>query len=182
MGWAIFLLVLAIPMLEIGVLIKVGQAIGVLQTFLIIIGTAMLGIIVLQRQGFQGAIKMQEALRRGETPVGAMVDSGLVMLAGVLLITPGLIADTLGLFLLIPPVRRLAAYLFAKSMTYGVSVTQWTVRRDGASAPGGRMDPNHDAATDATPQDGPIIEGEFRRVEERTIGRKPGAREGDKSG
>jgi UPF0716 protein FxsA len=160
------LILIALPLIEIAVMIKVGQWIGFWPAFGLIIATFVLGATVLGRSGFTSALKVREALERGEPPVAAMVDSAMVVVAAVLLITPGFIADTLGLILLIPPCRRalLRIALRNASVIGGIRVQRDTFEH-GQPGPGdrdGRGRPPPDA-------DGPVIEGEFERIDERPV-------------
>ncbi|MGE0701322.1 MAG: FxsA family protein [Hyphomicrobiaceae bacterium] len=161
-------LLVALPLIEIAVLIKVGQSIGFWWTLAIVVGTFTAGMMVLGRSGFTSAIKVREALARGEPPVAAMIDSALVVVAGVLLMTPGLIADAVGLALLVPPFRRWLAGVALRN-----SVVVGSVRVDGRSFEAG---PETMARPEARPEPpptadggGPLIEGEFERLDERPI-------------
>ena len=153
------ILLFAIPMLEIGVLIKVGQMLGFWSMLAIVIGTATLGSIIISHEGFSAPLKAQEAMQRGEAPVPKMFDSALAVAGGVLLVTPGLIADGFGLLLQIPPVRRMLASWLMKTFFH---VEDIVVER--GEAP---HEPRPRSA--AASGDGPVIEGEFERLEERTL-------------
>jgi UPF0716 protein FxsA len=181
MPLVVLLVLMAIPLLEIGVLIKVGRAIGVAPTLAIVIGTAILGVAVVRREGFTAPFRMREAVARGEAPIGTMVDRALVVGAGLLLISPGLIADALGLVLLVPVVRR-GLSLWASSRMFGggpMTVRKWTVRRGPqAPPPSDRVAHGEDHAP---PAEGPTIEGDFRRVDERTIDPRHRDARGDSS-
>jgi UPF0716 protein FxsA len=114
------------------------------------------------------------ALSAGRPPIGPVVDGAFIMLAGVLLITPGIISDVMGGLLLVPWVRhRVAAWgvrralkagraqvdIFASRRTSGPSPERGQTGFDRAGAP-----PH---ANDAG--DGPIIEGDFERLDERPL-------------
>jgi UPF0716 protein FxsA len=103
---AFVLLFVAFPLIEIAVLIKVGQAIGFWPTMLLLIAAAVLGTIVIREQGLSMVGRAFDAMREGRIPLAPMLDSYVVIMAGLLLIIPGLISDVLGLLLLIPPLRR----------------------------------------------------------------------------
>lgn len=151
---------IAIPLMEIAILIKVGQLIGVLPTVMIVIGTAILGLIVLQRQSLGVLTRASEAIAAGETPIGPVIDGAFQMLAGILLISPGLMADTIGLLLLIPFLRRGLAKLIVGSLVKSGSL-HVMVFGDGPP-----QSPNRRADRDSGVQDGTIIDGEFRRLDD----------------
>ena len=104
---AFFFLFLLFPLLELTVLIKVGGAIGVLPTLLLIIGSAVLGSLLLRVAGLATALRARERLARGELPEQEMLEGMLIALGGGLLLLPGFISDIMGLFCLIPFTRRL---------------------------------------------------------------------------
>lgn len=104
---AFFILFLLFPLLELTVLIKVGGAIGVLPTLLLIIGSAVLGSLLLRVAGLATALRARERLARGELPEQEMLEGMLIALGGGLLLLPGFISDIMGLFCLIPVTRRL---------------------------------------------------------------------------
>ncbi|MCE6952293.1 FxsA family protein [Cereibacter sphaeroides] len=94
----------ALPIVEIALFVTIGGAIGLLATMLVIFGTAALGVYLLRRQG----VEMQSALQmsRRLDPLVLLADGAVVSVAALLLILPGFLTDTLGLLLLIPPLRR----------------------------------------------------------------------------
>src|SRR5512144_151178 len=87
----------ALPLIELALLIKTGQVIGFWATMGIVIGTGLLGAQVVLRQSWTTVRAMQEALARGRPPVAPVLDGAFLLLAGALLITPGLISDSVGL-------------------------------------------------------------------------------------
>ena len=107
MWFGAFLIFVAVPLLELALLIKVGQSIGFWSTMAIIVGTAALGVAVMRSHGLKAMQRAQASLAEGKPPVQSVVDGTFVLFAGLLLISPGLITDLAGLLLLIPPVRRL---------------------------------------------------------------------------
>ncbi len=98
-------LLLVIPVLEIAAFIVIGQQIGVLATLLMILVTAILGSILLRIQGFQIITRINEATARGELPGRELGHGAMILVAGVLLLTPGFITDFLGFVLFIPQAR-----------------------------------------------------------------------------
>lgn len=98
-------LLLALPALEITVFIIVGSQIGVLPTLMIVIATAIAGAILLRVQGFGVLRQIRQTLDEGRMPGRELVHGVMILAAGILLLTPGLVTDTLGFLLFIPPVR-----------------------------------------------------------------------------
>lgn len=105
-GFIFLLILVGAPLLELYVLIEVGSEIGALSTVLISIFTAVLGAWLVRIQGISVLFRVQQTLARGEAPALEMFEGALLMMAGVLLLFPGFITDTLGFGLLIPPLRR----------------------------------------------------------------------------
>lgn len=105
MRLALLLVFVAYPLLELALLIRAGQMWGFWAVLGTIIGTGVLGVAILRRQGFRVAEKIAAELNAGRAPVAPLADSGLVFAAGSLLVAPGLIGDALGLVLLVPGVR-----------------------------------------------------------------------------
>lgn len=107
----IFLWLLALfvffPALELAIFVRLGSALGVLPTLLIILGTGMLGAYVARRQGLLVWRGVHEALARGENPSLRVLDGLGLLLAGIALIIPGFFSDCVGLLLLLRPVRLL---------------------------------------------------------------------------
>ncbi len=101
------ILILAYPLLEIAVLIMVGSSIGVFPTIGVIIGTGILGAMLLRFQGLALLTRMRTEINAGRTPEKEMADGAMIALGGVFLMIPGFISDFLGVLLFIPQVRRL---------------------------------------------------------------------------
>jgi UPF0716 protein FxsA len=104
---ALFLAFVGFPLLEIAVLIKVGETIGVWPTLALLLAAAALGMIVIRAQGLSMVPRAIDAMRAGRVPLEPMLDSYVVIMAGMLLIIPGFVTDAIGLLLLVPPLRRL---------------------------------------------------------------------------
>lgn len=180
MQLAFILLCLAFPLLELAVMIKVGQSIGVLWTIALLIGMGLVGGAVLRAQGFAVLRRAIAATRAGEPPIGPVIDSMFLMLAGVLFLIPGFITDVAGALLLIPPLRRGFARWVFRRMLAGGRFSASTVRvetRDGRDPRGeGQAEP-HVEPRRPTPRapgrgaprpdtKGVVIDGEWERVED----------------
>ena len=86
----LFLLFLTVPLVEIYFLIQIGQEFGALRTVLLCILTAALGAILLKIQGILTLLRAREKLRQGEIPADNLLEGLILLIAGVLLLTPGL--------------------------------------------------------------------------------------------
>jgi UPF0716 protein FxsA len=94
-----------VPIVELAVIIQVGQALGVLETLLLMVVVSVAGAWLVKREGIGVWRRAQRQLDAGAVPGRELVDGTLIMLAGVLLLTPGFVSDCLGILLLLPPVR-----------------------------------------------------------------------------
>jgi UPF0716 protein FxsA len=112
-GRLLLLLMIALPLLEIGLFVVIGQAIGLVPTLLGVIVAAIAGGLVIRWQGLAVLRDMQATIQRGEVPARQIGDAMLIGLAGILLILPGYFSDLCALLLLIPPVRTLLYRLLA---------------------------------------------------------------------
>lgn len=166
MTMVLLIVLIAVPLLEIAVMIKVGQAIGFWPTFGIVIGTFMLGASILARSGLTMAFRVQEAMVKGEPPAAAILDGALLAFAGVLLATPGLIADVVGLALLVPPLRALSARWLVQLMFADADIHVSTASYEAHHRSAGNGQPGSAPRTDG---EGPVIEGEFERIDERPL-------------
>ena len=101
----LFLSFTIIPVLEIYILIKLGAFLGALNTVIIVISTGILGAYLARLEGMHTMIKVRESLSRGEMPAEGMLDALLILVAGIVLLTPGFLTDIAGLLILIPQTR-----------------------------------------------------------------------------
>ena len=108
------LLLLIVPILEITVFILVGNVIGLWPTLGLVVGSAILGALLLRAQGISTLVRIQKEVAAGRVPGRDMVHGVMIVVAGVLLLTPGLVTDAFGYLLFIPSVRE-AGWRFLKS-------------------------------------------------------------------
>ncbi|MFP4131683.1 MAG: FxsA family protein [Thiohalospira sp.] len=94
------------PLVELYILIKVGEVIGAGITVLAVIGTAVLGAWLIRAQGLSTQARLRQRLAMGEMPAMEVLEGAALLVAGVTLLTPGFVTDTFGFLLLIPPLRR----------------------------------------------------------------------------
>jgi len=98
----IFPLFVIMTLLEIYVLVSVGESIGGFSTILLVVITALVGSTLLKQQGWSTMAKAQNAMANGQTPAFEMLEGVVILISGVLLLTPGFITDTIGLLGLMP--------------------------------------------------------------------------------
>jgi UPF0716 protein FxsA len=103
----LFILFLIVPVIEVYLLIKVGSLIGGLATVAILLLISFLGAYLVRSQGFRLIAQVREELAQGRLPAAQLMDGALVLVGGILLMTPGFFTDFLGIFFLIPATRRL---------------------------------------------------------------------------
>ncbi len=110
-------LLLVIPVMEIAAFIVIGQQIGLFPTLGMIVVTAIIGSILLRIQGFQILGQLKPESEAGRLPGRALGDGAMILVAGVLLLTPGFVTDTLGFLLFVPAVRGGIWSFLAKRIT-----------------------------------------------------------------
>ena len=98
-------LLMIVPLTEIGAFIFIGREIGVLWTLTMVFVTAVIGSILLRVQGLSLINRIQSEMQDGRVPRRELVHGVMIMIAGVLLLTPGFITDTLGFLLFVPQIR-----------------------------------------------------------------------------
>jgi UPF0716 protein FxsA len=154
---------IALPVLELVLLIKAGQVVGIWATLALVVAAAILGAVIMSRQGISVARRTREALALGKPPVGPVLDGAFLLLAGALLITPGFLTDLMALALLIPPIRRKVARWCVRRLVERahMQVKVYDARRQGGPEP---------SPSGGDRVGGPLIEGEFERLDEKTRG------------
>ena len=103
----LFLAFTLIPLVEIYLLIKLGQNFGAITSILLVIITGILGAYLAKMEGLRTLFRLQETIREGGMPGEELLDALLIALAGLVLITPGFITDAVGFLLLVPFTRML---------------------------------------------------------------------------
>ena len=101
----LLLLFVVVPIAELYTIIKVGGAIGFLNTFGLIVLVAVVGSWLMKREGLRVWRRFNETLAAGGVPTREIVDGVLVLAAGALMLTPGFITDVFGVLLIFPPTR-----------------------------------------------------------------------------
>ncbi len=101
----LFLLFVVAPLVELYVLVQVAHLIGLLPALGLLVVLSLFGAWLVKREGLIVIRRLRNALSAGEMPTDSLVDGGLIVIAGALCIVPGFLSDSIGLLLLVPPVR-----------------------------------------------------------------------------
>lgn len=151
-------LFIAVPILELWVIIQVGQAIGVAPTLALLLADALLGSLLVRHQGLSAWRRFNEAFAQRRFPGREIADGVLIVIGGTLLLTPGFVTDVFGLLLLIPPTRAIARrvlrrYAGRRFVLMGVGGTSRTPGAD----PAGRRDYDFEATAEEIDDDDPRL-------------------------
>ena len=107
LGWLLFVAFVVVPIVEIYVLIQVGQVIGVWWTILLLIADSILGTWLIRREGGRAWQAMRTALDSGRMPAKELADGALILVGGTLMLSPGFVTDAFGILLILPFTRPL---------------------------------------------------------------------------
>ena len=152
---SLFALFLAVPLIEIYLLIEVGQVIGAPLTILAVVGTALLGAALARYQGMVTVTRLYTQLNTGELPAQTLFEGACLLVAVALLLTPGFFTDAVGFALLTPPLRRWAYRKLQHRMMMRMDPFGGDPFERGPFGPGqGPRDPEESGHS--------TIEGEFR--------------------
>ena len=153
----LLILFIVMPILEMWVLISVGQEIGALPTIGLVLLTAVVGLALLRRQGISTVMRAQQKMQAGEMPAQEMAEGIFLAVGGALLLTPGFVTDAIGFACLVPGLRQLilgkllGRFVVVHTSGYG------SYSRPGSGSSKGQG--SHD-----------VIEGDFQREEQRKEG------------
>lgn len=151
-GWrlALFALFIGVPLLEIYVLIQVGQVIGPWWTILLLVLDSVLGTWLIKREGTRAWQALRQALGTGRMPGRELADGALILIGGTLMLTPGFVTDLFGIVMILPvtrpAARRLLTTIAGRRLLAGTGLAD-------ARHPGRRA-PRSDAGG------GPVVRGE----------------------
>ncbi|MEZ5773446.1 MAG: FxsA family protein [Hyphomicrobiaceae bacterium] len=159
----IILLLIVVPLVELAILIQVGGMIGVLPTILLVISISVAGGYLIRSQGLSALRRTEEAMRSGRPPLDSVIDGMGLLVAGTLLLTPGLLTDAIGILLLVPRIRRLAARFLFDHMLKRSAVDIRVFRSTGRPSSTPREPPPGTVYDDG---EGTVIEGEYTRLDE----------------
>ncbi|MDA7601480.1 FxsA family protein [Gammaproteobacteria bacterium] len=108
---------IVLPILEMYVLIKVGGNLGALNTVLLVLLTALIGVALLRVQGFRTLMNAKNKLGMAQLPAEEIITGIFLAVGGALLLTPGFITDTFGFLCLVPFTRRILLKLFLNNLS-----------------------------------------------------------------
>ena len=122
-----------VPLVEIFVIIQVGQLVGPWWTVALLVASSVIGAVLMKREGSRAWGRFRSALDRGKVPARETADGGLVIFGGALLLTPGFVTDLAGLLLLLPGSRDVARrFMVARAIDFGLAgmgrPAAWSVR------------------------------------------------------
>lgn len=143
----ILAILIAIPLIEVGIFIEVGDAIGLWPTIALLVLTSVVGVWLVRVQGVYTLMQARAQLAQGEVPTREIFDGICLAFAGLLLLLPGFATDVIGVLLLLRPTR---SYLFGRSRARAA-------RGGGGYRSGPSRQPEGSATT---------IEGEWQQVED----------------
>ena len=130
------LLFIVVPIVEIYVIIQVGQAIGALWTIALLVADSIAGSMLMRSQGRVAWRRFNEAIAAGRIPAREVVDGALVIFGGALLLTPGFVTDIFGAAFLLPPTRAVIRRLFLRQairrMTASMRVAAFPAAANGS--------------------------------------------------
>ena len=169
MRLALLILFIITPLIELALLIELGRQIGFWWTIAIVIATAVIGTAVLQQQGLDTIARINKSMAGGVPPIEPVVEGFFLLLAGAFLLTPGILTDAIGFLLLIPPLRRsFARWSFNRALS-SANVHIRTSTTGPATGDTSGPPPRPPGGTAG----GPIIDGDYERVEEPSESRAP---------
>lgn len=157
----LLLLFVFVPLAELYLLIELGSVLGGLSTIALCLFTAALGAWLVRAQGFQTLTRAQNNLSDGQLPAVEMFEGIFIVVAGVLLLVPGLITDLIGFACLIPPLRRFLIHRVMSRRNVSGSFSNIKIDR-GIPRPG--ADPSSSARRGGSN----TIDAEFERVHPKT--------------
>jgi UPF0716 protein FxsA len=150
--FALIAIFIFVPIAELYVILKVGDAIGWLPTLAILVADSLLGTALMRMQGRAVWRRFQEAMQAGRMPHREVIDGALVIFGGAFLITPGFLTDIIGIALLLPPTRGVIRRLLVRRGGRLLGFTVGGGRRGGAATPPADWDVDGTAVEHDPPQ------------------------------
>jgi len=121
MFFKLFLLFTLIPVIELSLLIEIGSYIGILNTVIIVILTAIIGAYMVRMEGMGVMYRIQKNMQEGRFPGEELISGAMILVAGALLLTPGFFTDVIGFLMVIPVSRNYIGNLIRKYIEKNMS-------------------------------------------------------------
>ncbi len=132
----LFLLFAIIPVIEIYLIVKIGGFLGILPTVGLLLAVSSTGAWLVRHHGFSILGRIRDEMAQGRLPSGALLEGGLILTGGILLLTPGFFTDALGLAFLFPPIRAVISRIAVRRLKAHFMKGTIVIRR---SSPPGRF-------------------------------------------
>jgi UPF0716 protein FxsA len=161
-----------VPLVEVYVLVQVGQSIGALSTIALLVVMSVVGAFVLRREGARAWRAFRQALSAGRVPTREVLDGGLVLFGGALLLTPGFATDAFGLLCVLPPTRAALRRALTGFVRRRLGVAGTLAAFGGGDAAGrrGPRRPAGGAGAGGEVIDGSVVDGEVVDPPDRPAG------------
>ena len=155
-AWLLLVAFVVVPLVEIFVLIQVGQVIGPWWTILLLIADSILGTWLIRREGGRAFAALRSALSSGQMPAKELADGALILVGGTLMLSPGFVTDLFGILLILPFTRPVARRILTGVVTrrlVSAGAAAYIPRPGTRTAPGNQQRPHPDPG-------GSVVEGE----------------------
>jgi UPF0716 protein FxsA len=143
LGWLLVALFIAVPLVEIYVIIQVGQAIGAWWTILLLVADSIFGSWLIRLEGSRAWRALRDTLDSGRMPAKELADAALILIGGTLMLAPGFVTDAFGILMILPFTRP----VFRRLLTRVVATRLVVIDRGTAHRPG-------------PGPDGPVVRGD----------------------
>lgn len=160
--WFLVIAFVVVPIVEIYVLIQVGQVIGAWWTILLLVLDSIIGSWLIKREGGRAFQALRTALASGRMPADELADGALILIGGTLMLSPGFVLDILGVLLIVPLTRPLFRGMLARVVSRRLTVMGPLppMGRRGPGTAGGPAGPGTNGARPGPGSQGPIVQGE----------------------
>jgi len=129
MFFKLFLIFAVVPLIELGILIEIGSHIGALNTITLVILTAVVGAYMVRQEGLGVLYRIQKNMNEGQFPADELINGAMILVAGALLLTPGVFTDIIGFLMVFPASRNFIRKFVTKYIEKQISPND--IRIDG---------------------------------------------------
>ena len=154
MLFRLFCAFVLVPLLELALLVRIGTVVGVWPTLALVAGTGLLGAALARREGTRALLALQRDLAEGRLPARSLVAGASVLVGGAFLLTPGVLTDLAGLFLLLPVTRRLVFRWARRRMEAGLATGAFRFTVSGTEGRAGPVRPGADWSARSAREEG----------------------------